>query len=316
MADSEDQGLYKIFTTQFSTNLELKLQQMGTLLRPHVREGFHVGKQASPINQIGAISSRSPAGRFAPMERVDPDFTRRWVFPTDKEIPQLIDSFDELKTIVDPKSQYSENAAMAAGRDWDDALIAAAFGTAQIGQDAGGLSSETWPVAPGSAASGSVIIANTFGAGSTSVGLTVAKLIEARRLLRHFHNDIDHDPPTIVIGSQQEADLLNQVTVVSTEFNDKPVLVDGKITRFLGFNIVVSERLQVVSNVRKVICFVKTGMYLGVWRDMSNRVSIRNDLSSEPYQLYTKYSFGATRTQPGKVLEIDCADTTGVDIAP
>jgi hypothetical protein len=316
MASSEDQGLYNLFTTQFSTNLELKLQQMGTLLRPHVKEGFHVGKQASPINQIAPIASRSPAGRFAPMERVDPDFTRRWVFPTDKEIPQLIDSFDELKTIVDPKSQYSENAAMSAGRDWDDALIAAALGTAQVGQDAGGLTSETWPVAPGSATSTSVIIAVSFAAGSTAVGLTVAKLVEARRLLRKFHNDLDRDPPTLIIGSQQEADLLNQVTVVSTEFSDRPVLVDGMIKRFLGFNIVVSERLNVVSNVRKVICFVKSGLYLGVWRDLTNRVSIRNDLSSEPYQLYTKYTYGATRTQPGKVLEIDCSDTTGVDIAP
>ena len=316
MTDTMDQGLQKLFTTQFSTNLELKLQQMGTLLRAHIKEGMHVGKQASPINQIAPIASRSPAGRFAPMERIDPDFTRRWVFPIDKEIPQLIDSFDELKTIVDPKSQYSDNAAMAAGRDWDDAIIAAAFGTAQIGQDAGGLSSELWPVAPGSATSTSVIVAASFNAGSTQIGLSVAKMIEARRLLRHFHNDLDRDPPTLVIGSQQESDLMNQINVVSTDFNDRPVLVDGQLKRFLGFNIVVSERLQVSSSLRKVICFVKSGLYLGVWADMMNRVAIRDDLSGTPYQLYTRYSFGATRTQPGKVLEIDCYDTTGVDIAP
>ena len=32
-------GLYQLYTTQFSTNLELKLQQMGSKLRGKVREG-------------------------------------------------------------------------------------------------------------------------------------------------------------------------------------------------------------------------------------------------------------------------------------
>src|ERR1017187_5114589 len=128
-----------IFTTQFSSLLELKLQQMGSKLRGRVREAHHVGKQASPINQIGAITMKAPAGRFAPKNRTDADFTRRWVFPQDGEIDQLIDSFDELRTIVDPKSMYVENASMAVGRGWDDAIIAAFFGTSQTGVDEGGM---------------------------------------------------------------------------------------------------------------------------------------------------------------------------------
>lgn len=304
------ENLFKLYTEQFSTNLELKLQQMGSKLRGKVREGFHVGKMASPINQVGAIQLQTPTGRFAPIGRVDADFTRRWVFPQDGDLPQLIDSFDELKTIVDPKSMYVENAAMAVGRAWDDCIIANAFGTAQIGADANGLSSETW-----SSFSGSYEIASTFGSTAAS-GLLVAKMIEAKRIFRHNHVDLDTDPACMVIGSQQESDLLNQAQVVSTDFNDKPVMVDGKVTRFLGFDIVVMERLPVVSNVRQILTFVKSGIYLGIWRDITNRVTIRDDLSSQPYQLYTMVSYGATRTQPGKVLKILCADTTGADITP
>ena len=48
----------------------------------------------------------------------------------------------------------------------------------------------------------------------------------------------------------------------------------------------------------------------------TNRISIRNDLSGEPYDLYTAASYGATRTQPGKVIQILCLDTTGADITP
>lgn len=302
------ENLPQLWTTQFSTNLELLLQQMGSKLRGKLNEGFHVGKMASPINQVGAITLKAPAGRFVPKNRTDATFTRRWVFPQDGEIDQLIDSFDELKTIVDPKSKYTENAAMAVGRGWDDAIIAAAFGTNYTGTDANGLTTENFDTTQ-------FQIADNFGA-SAATGLTVAKLIEAKRIFRHYHVDIDTDPLTLVIGSQQESDLLNQVQVVSTEFSDKPVLVDGRVTRFLGFDIVVIERLPLSSTDREVLAFAKSGLYLGMWKDMTNRVSIRNDLSGEPYDLYTATSYGATRTQPGKVLQILCADSTGADITP
>lgn len=307
---ADGQGLFPLETTQFATNLQLKLQQQGSKLRARVNEGYHVGKMASPVNQVGAIQSKAPAGRYAPKNRTDSDFTRRWVFPTDREIDQLIDSFDELKTIVDPKSAYSENAANACGRDWDDALIQAACGSAQIGQDAASLTTETFDTSQ-------FQVAVNFGA-SAATGLSVAKMIETKRILRHYHNDLETDMATLIIGSTQESDLLKQAQVTSSDFNgDRPVLVDGKVTRFMGFDIVVMERLPIVSaNVRGCIAFVKSGLYLGMWKDLTNRVSIRNDLSSEPYDLYTQHSFGATRTQPGKIIQVLAADTIGADITP
>lgn len=305
------ENLPALFVTQFSANLQLTLQQAGSKLRGKVMEGNHKGaKQASPVQYMGPIALKAPAGRFAPKNRTDANFTRRWVFPVDGEIDQLIDSFDELKTIIDPKSQYVTNAANAVGRDWDDKIIAAAFGSASTGSDPASFSTETW-----ASFSNAYTVASNFGA-SAATGLTVAKLIEARRILVKNQVDLDTDPITLVIGSQQEADLLNQVQVVSSEFNDKPILVDGRVRRFLGFDIVTSERLGVASNVRSVIAFSKSGLYLGMWKDLTNRVSIRNDLSGEPWDLYTAASSGATRLEPGRVVEILVADTTGADITP
>jgi hypothetical protein len=88
------------------------------------------------------------------------------------------------------------------------------------------------------------------------------------------------------------------------------------VKRFLGFDIVVTERLTVTSSDRYCFAFVKSGMYLGMWRDLTNRVSIREDLSSQPYQLYTMAMYGATRLQPGKVIQILANDATGADITP
>lgn len=300
------ENLLNLATTQYTTRMELKLQQMGSKLRGRVEEGFHVGKLASPINQMNAISAKAPAARFAPLNRTDTDFTRRWVSPTDRDINQLLDSFDELRTIADPKSRYVENAAAAFSRSWDDAIIASVTATAQTGVDVAGLSSETFDT-------GTYQISSSFGAGA-ACGMTVAKMIELKRLMRKYHATDTEEAVTIVMGSQQESDLLNQVQVVSTEFNDKPVLVDGKITRFLGMDIVFSERLATAANVRTCFAFVKSGLYLGVWRDLQNKISQRNDLSSQPWQLYTNATFGASRTQPGKVWTLPCADTSAADI--
>jgi|SRR5579884_308432 len=310
MAGSFDQGLVALYTTQFTTNLELLLQQKGSLLRSRVSEGMHVGKMASPIQQISPIQANAPAGRFAPKELTQANFVRRWVFPQEREINQLIDTFDELQTIVDPKSAYVQNAVYAIGRAWDDIIMQAAVGPAQVGQDAASLSTETFDTTK-------YQIPVDFGAASP-VGLTVDKLIEVRRRFRHYHVDLDADPVTLIIGSQQEADLLRQQQIVSEEYNDRPVLVDGRIKRFLGFDIVVSERVPETTpgSVRGVIAFAKSGLYLGMWKDIVTRISIRNDLSSEPWQVYNQVMYGATRTQPGKVMQILCADTSGSDVTP
>lgn len=310
MTGSFDPGLIPLYTTQFSTNLELLLQQRSSKLRGRVREGAHMGKMASPVNQVGALSMKAPAGRFAPLPAQQAAYTRRWVFPQEGELPQLVDTFDELQTVVDPKSALAETAASAAGRAWDDCLILQATATANLGQDASALTTEAFSTA-------SFQISASFGSGSAS-GLTVAKIIEAKRILRHYHNDLETDQATIVCGSQQESDLYNQVQVVSTEFNDKPVLVDGKVTRFLGFDIVYSERLPqtTVNTTRGVLIFVKSGLYLGIWKDMTTNIDTRADLSGRPWQILTQIMYGATRTQPGKVIQVLCADTSGADITP
>ena len=306
---TENQGLYPIFTAQYTSNLELLLQQMKSLLRGKVSEsGGYVGKMASPVNQFGAVTMKAPKGRFAPLDHTQPDTIRPWLFPQAGELPQLIDSFDRLETIVDPQSAYVQAAAAATGRYWDDGLIASATGTRQVGTDVAALTADTFSTT-------NFQVASTFGSGSAS-GLTVAKIIEARRILEHYHNDLSLDRPTIIIGSQQKADLLNQVQVVSTEFNERPVLVDGNIQQFLGCDVVVSERLSVAASVRTVIMFVKSGLHLGLWKDMENYIDIRYDLSSRPFQLLTQTMFGAVRLQNGKVISILASDSSGVDITP
>lgn len=314
-----DDGLIQLFITQYKTLLKMRLQQKTSMLRGMCEEGNHTGsKLASPINLVDAMTMRTPAGRFAPKSAAPQGYTRRWVSPIDKVGEQYVDNLDQLKTPIDPKSQLIERAAAAVARQYDDELIAAATRAAVIGADAGSLSTEAFPVV-----SGAFQVPSDFGSGSTSTGLSVAKINYARQILEHYHNveELNAGGGVLVIGSQQHADLRNQALVTSSEFNQNGgVLNKGYVTEYMGFKIVVSERLPTITdvnshaNTRGCLAFVKSGLYLGLWQEIKTEVLRRPDLEANPWDISTTVSFGGTRTELGKIIQICAADTTGADI--
>ena len=286
------------YAQEFATNIELLLQQQGSRLRGMVTSDSYIGEQASPVDQFGAIEMQEVVGRFEAMGRVDAATDRRWVLPNDFDLPQLLDSFDKLRLLTDPQSKYVQNAVFAAGRKIDDVIIDAFFGTAKTGKS--GSVNTVFPA--------SQQIAVNFGA-SGNVGLTVAKLREARKQLQANEVDLDMDPITCVVTAEQHDNLLAEAQVISLDFNDKPVLVDGKIQRFLGINFIHTERLDVDgSSFRRVPVFAKSGMHLGIWNDITTDISQRKDLTGLPFQAYVYMTVGATRLEEKKTIEIKCSE--------
>lgn len=298
----------EMLTVEYTTALELLLQQETSKLRGLVDTGGpHVGKMASPIQQVSPLEFKTPDGRFSPINFQQANFTRRWVSPQDRDCGTWVDIFDQLKTIVDPTTGLSRAVSAAGNRFFDDVIIACAFATAQIGVDASSLASETWPAT-------TYLVSDTFDSAASS-GMTFSKIIEGRRILKHYQNDLDRESVTLVIGSQQESDLLKQIEVIDKDFNSGSAAETGKLPRILGCNIIVSERLATSSSnsLRNCIMFVKSGLYLGLWKDIEIDISQNKQRTGMPWQLYAMLSAGATRTQLGKVIQINCADTTSVD---
>jgi len=286
------------YAQQFATNIELLLQQKGSKLRGLVTEAPYMGEQASPVDQIGSISMQPVVGRFEPIGRVDADTDRRWVLPSDFDLNQLVDSFDKLRLLQDPTSKFVENAMNAAGRQIDDLIIDAFFGTAKTGKSG---STNTSFLAANQ-------VAVNFGA-SANTGLTVAKLRQARKILMANEVEMDSDPITVVATATQMDNLLAEAQIISLDFNEKPVLMDGKIQRFLGMNFVHCERLDVDgSSYRRIPVFAKSGMHLGLWNDIKTDVTQRKDLKGHPWQAYVYMSMGATRLEEKKIIEIKCAE--------
>jgi hypothetical protein len=298
-------NLPNLYVQQFATNVQLLLQQKGSMLREAVSVGSYVGKQASPVDQIGSINMQPVTSRFAPMGRVDAATDRRWVFPSDFDLPQLIDQFDKLRMLVDPASSYVQNAANAAGRQMDDLIIAAFHGTAQTGETGATATVFGTNVTTASTPGNNVSVIRGSAAAS---GLTVAKLREAkRRLLSNFVDPSEQ--VYAVITSRQHDDLLAEAQVISTDFNDKPVLVDGRVTRFLGINFILCERLLTGTDdqsgtSRAIPVFVKSGVHLGLWNDITTDITQRKDLQGLPWQAYVYMTAGATRLEENKVVRV------------
>lgn len=284
------------YVQQYSANISLLLQQKGSKLRNTVTVGSHVGKQASPVDQFGAVEMQPVTSRFAPLTRVDAPAARRWVFPSDFDLPQLIDEFDKLRLITDPSSAYVQNAVMAAGRQYDRLICSAFTGTAKTGESGGTNTVFT--------AGNEVDVA----VGGSNSKLNVEKILAVKELMMSKHIDFDMDEAYIGITAADHTSLLREVQITSNEFNTRPVLVDGKIEQFLGFRFVHCELIETImkgTNEVTLPVWVKSGMYLGVWNDMRHSISKRNDIQSEPWQIYTYMTAGATRLEENKVFAIE-----------
>lgn len=310
------------FTLEFTSTYELLLQQEVSKFRSLVDSRTYRGRAAAAVNQIGALQFKMPAGRYSPKQFQIAQFTRPWVQPTDRSLTVPFDTFDELRSVCDPKAAISASVVAAANRFFDDLIIGAAFGTTQRGEDASVWTAETFPstastTTSSSAPFGGFLVVDTFGSGA-SVGMTYNKIREGRRVLEHYENDLAMNPVNLAVGSQQNSDMLGQIEVIDKKFNDKPVVESGVVTGILGCNNVSSERLQTSSSnsLRNCIMWIRSGLHLGIWKDMSTKIDNRSDIESDPWQLYSMITAGAVRTQLGKVIQINCADTSGADITP
>ena len=171
----------------------------------------------------------------------------------------------------------------------DDEIISAALGTALTGKD--GSTSTALP-------SGQKIAV-------ASAGLTIAKLLSAKEILDAASVD-PSIPRHIVVSPKQISDLLNNTTVTSSDFNTVKALAQGEISSFVGFNFIVSNRLNTDSNSdRQVIAFAKDGIKLAVGKEPAARIDERADKSYST-QVYYCQTIGATRMEEEKVVEIAC----------
>lgn len=293
------------YYTQFAQNIDLLLQQRNSRLSDKVMSGNHSGEKASPVDQVGKVEMQDIVDRFATISRVDSPLARRWVSPISSDLPQLLDTFDKLKLLIDPTSTYVQNAVAAANRRKDRHILTAFFADALTGVTGG--TTETFGATLTSAGGQNVSVS----LGGTTSGMNVAKLKEGKRRLMEADVDLEADQLWCVISDDEHDDLLNEIQVISLDFNDKPVLVEGRVTRFLGINfqhtqLITTGTDDAAGTSNQVPLYAKSGMYYGNWQSQVTDISQRKDLRGLPWQAYVMMTGGGTRLEKEKVIRIWC----------
>lgn len=309
------------FVQQYSTNVAMLLQQQGSRLRGTVQNYTFQGKAASMAEQFGSVNPVRNQSRHSDTPLISTPQDKRWIYPNDYDWADLIDNQDKLRMLIDPSGPYALAGAWAMGRAIDDEIISGILSSNNTGEN-------------GTSATGSLYafngnsqsVAATTGAG-TAVGLNIAKLRAAKKILLQADVDIDNDMLFMAITAQQHDNLLNEAQAISLDYNTRPVLVDGRITSFMGFNFIHTERIpggagynasintgiassdtdgSYVANTRWMVPFwAKSGMALGLWNDIQTSVDRRADKRNS-WQVYVTGTFGGARLEEKRCGVINC----------
>jgi len=280
------------FVQQYSANVQMLAQQMGSRLRAAVDVETITGKNAY-FDQVGVTAAQVRSSRHADTPQIDTPHSRRRVSLADYEWADLIDDQDKVRTLADPTSSYAKAAAAAMGRSMDDVIIDALGGTAYTGETGG-----TSTALPST---------QKFATSQQTDGLTIAKLLDAKKKL-----DLkDVDPSLkryVVCGATQISDLLNTTEVKNSDYNTVKALAMGQVNSFLGFEFIMSNRLDfdaTYTDDRLVFAFTEDAVKLAVGKDITARIDERADKSYST-QVYYCMSIGATRMEEEKVVQIPC----------
>ena len=280
------------FVEQYSSNVAMLSQQMGSKLRSSVDVEKVTGKNAF-FDQVGVTAAQLRTSRHGDTPQIDTPHSRRRLSLADYEWADLVDDVDKVRMLVDPTSSYARAAAAAMNRAMDDVIITAFNASASTGV-AGG-DSTALPSGQKTATS------------DQSDGLTITKLLAAKKILDN--NDVDPSLRRyIVCGPQQISDLLGTTQVTSADFNSVRALATGAVNSFMGFEFIMSTRLNMdATNTtdRLIFAYTEDAIKLGIGKDISAKISERADKSYST-QVYYAMSLGAVRMEEKKVVQIPC----------
>ena len=283
----------KAFVNKYRSNFIHLAQQKGSRLRNFVRVNEGVVGKADHFDRLGSTSAVKMTSRHADTPLISTPHSRRKTVLEDYNWADLVDKADQIKMLSDPGSEYMTAGVWAMGRTMDDLILEAMTGNATSVSSADAASSVALPSAQ------KVV--------HGSAGMNLAKLRAARKILREADIDPDEELYLAISGDKIE-DLFAEsgTPVISIDYNDQKPLVEGTISKFMGFNIIHTERLNNDSDGnQQVMAWAKSGMGLSIGQNIETKISERPD-KNYSVQCYAQMSLGCVRVQDNHVVEIAC----------
>jgi len=284
----------KAFETSFSDNFIHLASQKQSKLGGAVRyEQVNDAKQFM-FDRMDTVSMVQAVSRHEDTPLTEVPFSRRRVTFNTYRAVDLIDNPDRVKMAKDPTSPTMKQLTAAMNRQKDDVIISAALGNSYSVSSADAASTVALPAAQK--------IAN----GGTD--LTLAKLLNAKKIL--LNNDVDpgEEPMYVVVGPDQLEALLSVTTNTSVDFNSVRALMNAELDTWCGFKFIISTRLAKTGNIRSCFAWAKSGIGLAMNGTPNIRISERSDKNYST-QCFVECSLGATRIEDEKVVKIDCDES-------
>jgi hypothetical protein len=301
------------FVQQYSTAVMMLLQQSESRFEAAVQVRPFYGKAASVVEQFGQTNATRITSRHADTVLSSTPHDKRWVFPLDYGWAELTDEQDLARMLITPGNMYIAGGAAAMKRVMDDEILSGFFNSNKTGEN-GSLDTGLLSAANG----GSQVVPVNTGS-SANTGLNIAKLRAAKRILLQAEVDVDSDPLFMAISAKQHDDLLNEAQAISLDYGNTPVLEQGRIKSFMGFNFIPSERipgagaynagmnpaLTVPVGQNWVPFWAKSGVCLGKWNELTAKVGERAD-KNHAEQVALRMTLGATRLEEKRCGYIVC----------
>ena len=252
-------------------------------LRSAVRNETVRGEKYN-FERLGVSEAVQKTARHSLTPILDAPHSRRVLDMTDWQWGDLVDEEDKLRLIISPESEYAKSGAKAMGRQMDR-LIIEALGGDSVDGDGNTVALPADNIIP-----------------DGGEGMTISKLLDAKYILDS--NEVDENDRYFAMKADDIMSLLNTTEISSIDYNTRKSLVDGRVTYFMGFNIIRTELLDTTSDVNTTFAFHKSHVGLGVGRDVVTRIDQRPDLSYA-WQVYLAFTAGATRIDEAGVVQVE-----------
>ena len=272
------------FVQQYKANVIMLYQQKDSKLRGTVREEPLTG-EAHYFERLGPTEMVERLVRHQDTQYVDSQHSRRKVGIRDFTWADLVDKQDKIRLLIDPQSEYAQNAARAMHRNYDR-LVIEAF-TADAASGPSGATAVTF-------ASEALFDLDVSAAAIDSDDIRTVKAA--------FDNaDIDEDDRYALVTPDTIQQLLADTKVISSDFNTLKALQAGGLGEgtWMGFKWKVSTLCPSAAGGDRYIFFWhRSAMGIAVGADPMVRI---DELPTKDYsvQVYACRTMGATRVQAG-----------------
>lgn len=279
-----------LFVNAYTAMKHHLASQQGSKLRGLFREEMVKGEKAF-FDRVGKFSvSRITSVGGQNIIHQDAANTRRMVSIDKFDNSTIIHDIEQVKMLADPTNDYVREIVGAHNRNFDDVIFAAMLGSASTGKDGAGSQAfdSNYQIAHGSA------------------GLTLAKLLQAQRLLQEADVDLDAEKVYLIINPSALEDLLAISNFTSSDFQNNKILGDKQLPMFRGMNVVLSNRIPVhtAGSVYRAIVCSELALRVGKYGDPTVKIDTRVDLVDQPTQIYSTSSVGAVRMEESRIVDV------------